>query len=169
MDISTRFLLQQVGLIMINIMETEILMFTLTVIAVTLGTVIASWQDKCITDEIKKYRFRNETVIMNPIKPSYAWKTWGNIYALFVIFAIISVQVVLGRWTYMFMWYPIMWLLWWTVHDLTTGWFILKKPLHISSDPISQYFGAVFLQSGFLMLVWRLFWLTLLTLIYLNL
>jgi hypothetical protein len=62
-----------------------------------------------------------------------------------------------------------MWLLWWTVHDVTTGWFILGKPLHISSDPISQWFGRAFQQSGVVMLAWRLFWLFMLIAGYLML
>jgi len=148
-------------------MNTELLFFILTAAFVIAGTTIASWQDKLVVDEIRKYM---------KLRPDHAyptrnnsWKTWGNFYALFTSSVVITVQIALEQWWYAFMWYPIMWLLWWTIHNLTTGWFILGKPLHISSDPISQYFGATFLQNGWIMLGWRLLWLFLLTAGYLML
>ena len=148
-------------------MNQELLFFILTSVIVIAGTTIASWQDKLVVDEIRKYmRLRPDHAY--PARDN-KWKFWGNLYALFTISAIIIVQMVLMHWWYALLWFPIQWLLWWTAHDLTTGWFILGKPLHISSDKISQYFGRAFQQSGWLMLGWRLLWLFLLTMGYLML
>jgi hypothetical protein len=149
-------------------MNTELLFFILTAAFVIAGTTIAAWVDKLVTDELRKLRHKvplNEIYGLRNDK----WKFWGNFYALFTISVVITLLIALEHWWYALLWFPIMWLLWWTVHDLTTGWFILGKPLHISSDPISQFFGRIFQQSGWLMLGWRLLWLFLLTMGYLTL
>jgi hypothetical protein len=152
-------------------MNTELLFFILTAAFVIAGTTIDSWHDKHVQDMIRLLKASRATGMINyhPIQSNLRWKFWGNFYALFTISVVITAQIALEHWWYAFAWYPIMWLLWWTVHDLTTGWFILGKPLHISSDPISQWFGAAFQQSGWLMLGWRLLWLFLLTTGYLML
>jgi hypothetical protein len=150
-------------------MNTELLFFILTAAFVIAGTTIASWQDKLIVDAIHHaFWIGRESATISETFTRPAWKTWGNVYALFTISVVITCQIALEHWWYAFLWYPIMWLLWWTVHDLTTGWFILGKPLHISSDPISQFFGRIFQQSGWFMLGWRLWWLFLLTMGYLR-
>ena len=149
-------------------MNTELLFFILTAAFVIAGTTIDSWQDKHVKDMIRFLKSKGTLFAFHPIEAELKWKTWGNIYALFTISVLITCLIALEHWWYALMWYPIMWLLWWTVHDLTTGWFILGKPLHISSDPISQFFGRIFQQSGLLMLGWRLLWLFLLVMTYLG-
>lgn len=143
-------------------MNTELLFFILTAAFVIAGTTIDAWHDKLVCKQVN-YTYADTAIL------KYSWKTWGNFYALFTISAVITVQIALMQWWYALLWYPIMWLLWWTVHDLTTGWFILNKPLHISSDKISQMFGRMFQQSGWLMLGWKLLWLFLLVTGYLML
>jgi hypothetical protein len=143
-------------------MNTELLFFILTSAFVIAGTTIDAWHDKEVIEDFRR-------MDGNPNFPMYKWKTWGNFYALFTISVVITLLIALEHWWCAFMWYPIMWLLWWTVHDVTTGWFILGKPLHISSDPISQWFGRAFQQSGVVMLAWRLFWLFMLIAGYLML
>jgi hypothetical protein len=148
-------------------MNQELLFFIITSAFVIIGTTWESWPDKLVVDEIKKFR----KLITEEAVPdrNNSWKAWQNSKALGDIMFVTWVLICLEQWWYAILWIPIQMLLWWTVHDLTTGWFILGKPLHISSDPISQYFGAASLQKGWLMLGWRLWWLFLLTAGYLML
>lgn len=148
-------------------MNTELLFFILTSVFVIAGTTIAARVDKLVVDQIRiLMKLITEEVI--PDRESN-WKTWGNFYALFSISVIIIIQIALTQWWYAFMWLPVQWLLWWIVHDFTTGWFILGKPLHISSDPISQWFGEICQQWGWLYLSVRLVWLFLMVMAYLML
>ena len=148
-------------------MEKELLFFIITSVTLIIGICIDSWQDKEVNDEIRKFR----RLITENLVPdgNNSWKFWGNANKLYDITVIDLILIIVTGWWWALLWLPIHWLLWWTVHDLTTGWFILKKPLHISSDPISQFFGEMAQQSGVLMLGWRLWWLFLGTMGYLTL
>lgn len=150
-------------------MNTELLFFIITAAFVIAGTTIDSWHDKLVVDNFRMFvKYINRQKLASPI-PDNKWKFWGNLYALFTISVLITLLIALEHWWGALLWYPIHWLLWWIVHDFTTGWFILGKPLHISSDPISQFFGRMCQQWGWLYLSVRLVWLFLMVMAYLML
>ena len=136
-------------------MERELLFFIITSGALIAGVLIDSWQDKCVVREINKY-MKLRTTHAYPTRDN-RWKFWGNANKLYDITVMNLTLVIVTGWWWALFWLPIHWWLWWLAHDLTTGWFILGKPLHISSDKISQFFGKAFLQSGILQLGYRLF------------
>ena len=142
-------------------MNTELLFFIITSGALIVGVLIDSWQDKEITDDLDRGDCNRNTLM-------YKWKFWGNANKLYDITVMDLALIIVTGWWWALFWLPIHWWLWWFTHDLSTGWFILGKPLHISSDPISQFFGRIFQQSGLLMLIWRLVWLFLLVMSYLT-
>ncbi len=160
-------------------MEKELILFIAVSAALIFGTAIYSVADKNVVEEQRKHKLLLNWVI-DKIAPAnrpydllkasgYAWKTWGNIGAIYDITVTVIVVVIATGWWWALLWLPIYMWLWWLFHDLFTGWFILGKPLHISSDPISQYFGRAFQQSGLLLLGWKLLWLFMLTMGYLGL
>ena len=143
-------------------MKQELLFFIITSGALIVGVLIDSWQDKEIMNDFHRGDCNFNTLM-------HKWKFWGNANKLYDITVIDLVLIIVTGWWWAIFWLPIHWWLWWMMHDLSTGWFILGKPLHISSDKISQYFGRIFQQSGLFMLGWRLLWLFLLTMGYLTL
>ena len=149
-------------------MNQELLFFIITSGLLIIGVLIDSWQDKCIVDDFRKWQ--GLATAYGWVSPStYKWKFWGNANKLYDITVIDLTLIIVTGWWWALFWLPIHWWLWWLAHDLTTGWFILGKPLHISSDKISQFFGKAFQQSGALMLGWKLLWLFLLVMGYLKL
>ena len=143
---------------------TAFIAFTAVVISLT---IFDSMHDALVVSEIRKYM---------KLRPDHAyptrdntWKLVGNVVALgWISFFTLFNGFYFSNW-YILFWLPIFYLTWWITHDFFTGWFILGKPLHISSDPISQFFGRMCQQWGWLYLGMRLIWLFLLVMAYLML
>lgn len=149
-------------------MEQELIFFIIISAYVIIDTILDSWHDKKVTDELQKLRFSMPLNKIYDLRDD-SWKMWGNINALSDITFIIVVIIILTHWMWIVFWIPIHWLLWWIMHDTFTGKFILNKWFHLSSDPISQFFGRMFQQSGGIFFAGRIFILFLLVMTYLGL
>lgn len=143
----------------------ETLVFIVCIVGVVCLTIADAWHDNLVTKELQKLRHKI------PINEIYglrddSWKFWGNFVALGWITFLCGVIILVTEKWIVLMWIPILYLTWWIVHDFFTGWFILGKPLHLSSDKITQWCARTFIQNGWIYLMVRLGWLAGMILIY---
>ncbi len=144
----------------------ELTAFIIMSVIVTAVTIADAWHDKLVINEIRKF--------VKAIKQLYiperdnSWKLWENAIALgWITFFIVMSGLFLSSWTVAW-WIPIFYLVWWAIHDIFTGKFIMNDWWHVSSDPITQFFARMCQQSGGFLFFVKMFILTIAVLSYLS-
>lgn len=129
----------------------ERILFILAIIFVTIMAVIESRQDYWI---------------ITSGATGGMWKLWGNTLCFgWILVGVLTISYFKRSWTIV-LWIPILWMIWWIVHDMAIGLFLTGNPFHIGSGSFDQFFGRIFLQSGLFYILVRMFWTILMVLGY---
>ncbi len=146
----------------------ELTAFIIMSVIITIVTIADAWHDKLVIYEITKLRIFISSIGYTSPNRKNTWKLWENAIALgWITFFTIMSGLFFSSWTVAW-WIPIFYLVWWTMHDIFTGKFIMDDWWHVSSDPITQFFARMCQQSGEFLFLAKAFILVIAVLSYLS-
>lgn len=94
------------------------------------------------------------------------WKLWGNTLCFgWIMVGGFTVSYFKRSWTIL-LWIPILWMVWWIIHDTFIGLFLTGNLLHVGLGKFDQYMLAIAVGSPAIYLGVRLFLLMFMILVY---